>query len=179
MLFPRFFPCRNDPSARRVFLPAKAPLVSQGELSATRMTEGIKPPVFHRTFFPAPAVSTTALPGRNQRETAHGFSLSLRVRVHRERGSRNTLSLCDSLHTFCSHRKYARRATGSESMQAALIYSHKKAPLVFQEELSAKLTEGIKPQSFIVLFPAARYCFPPTFRLYAPRRGARADWDCS
>ena len=117
MLFPRFFPCRNDPSARRVFLPAKAPLVSQGELSATRMTEGIKPPVFHRTFFPALAVPSTALPGRNQRETAHGFSLSLRVRVHRERGSRNTLSLCASLVTFSASRKSPHGVTGSWSLR--------------------------------------------------------------
>ena len=118
------FPCRNDSSARRVFLPAKAPLVSQGELSATRMTEGIKPPVFHRTFFPALAVPSTALPGRNQRETAHGFSLSLRVRVHRERGSRNTLSLCASLVTFSASRKSPRGATGSRLPQKSCPERH-------------------------------------------------------
>ena len=49
--------------------------------------------------------------------------LSLRVRVHRERGSRNTLSLCDSLHTFCSHRKYAHGVTGSSILQKVISKS--------------------------------------------------------
>ena len=46
--------------------------------------------------------------------------MSLRVRVHRERGSRNTLSLCDSLHTFCSHRKHAHGVTSSWSLRKAI-----------------------------------------------------------
>ena len=45
--------------------------------------------------------------------------LSLRVRVHRERGSRNTLSLCDSLVTFCSHRKSPHGVTRSETLRKA------------------------------------------------------------
>ena len=75
------------------------------------------------SFF-TPAVSTTALPGRNQRETAHGFSLSLRVRVHRERGSRNTLSLCASLVTFSASRKSPRGATGSRLPQKSCPERH-------------------------------------------------------
>ena len=123
-----------------------------------------------------------ALPslGGNQRGTAHGSSLAVQGWGFK-RGGENAIPapfviLCIlSVHT----ESMPAERVGSESMQIALIYSHKKAPLVFQGELSAKLTEGIKPQSFIVLFPAERYCFLPPFRLYAPRRGARADWDCS
>ena len=123
-----------------------------------------------------------ALPslGGIQRGTAHGSSLVVQGWGFK-RGGENAIPapfviLCIlSVHT----ESMPAERVGSESMQIALIYSHKKAPLVFQGELSAKLTEGIKPQSFIVLFPAERYCFLPPFRLYAPRRGARADWDCS
>ena len=48
-----------------------------------------------------------------------GPLLSLRVRVHRERGSRNTLSLCASLVTFSASRKSPSGATGSWSPQKA------------------------------------------------------------
>ena len=40
----------------------------------------------------------------------------LRVRVHRERGSQNTLSLCASLVTFSASRKLPRGAAGSETL---------------------------------------------------------------
>ena len=46
--------------------------------------------------------------------------LSLRVRVHRERGSRNTLSLCVSLVTFSTSRKSPRGATGSATLRKTM-----------------------------------------------------------
>ena len=46
--------------------------------------------------------------------------LSLRVRVHRERGSRNTLSLCVSLVTFSTARKSPHGVTGSKMLYRAI-----------------------------------------------------------
>ena len=75
--------------------------------------------------------------------------LSLRVRVHRERGSRNTLSLCDSLHTFCSHRKYAHGVTGSSILQKVISKSaaslgRTPAPAVYLY-MCCLYTDGVTP----------------------------------
>ena len=40
-----------------------------------------------------------------------------RVGFQKGRGNRNPRPFCDSLHTFCSHRKYARGATGSATLR--------------------------------------------------------------
>ena len=40
-----------------------------------------------------------------------------RVGIQKGRGKRNPRPFCDSLHTFCSHRKYARGATGSATLR--------------------------------------------------------------
>ena len=40
-----------------------------------------------------------------------------RVGFQKGRGKRNPRPFCDSLHTFCSHRKYARGATGSATLR--------------------------------------------------------------
>ncbi len=69
-----------------------------------RLTSAVfVPSYFSQKSLPV-MLNTAPTPGGSRRGIAIPL-LSLRVRVHRERGSRNTLSLCDSLVTFCSHRK--------------------------------------------------------------------------
>ena len=69
--------------------------------------------------------------------------LSLRVRVHRERGSRNPLSLCDSLVTFCSHRKSpcgAYRIGFSKN-----FHSERRALLLRYLYICCLYTDGVTP----------------------------------
>ena len=61
-----------------------------------------------------------ALPslGGIQRGTAHGSSLAVQGWGFKRGGEkRNPRPFCDSLHTFCSYRKYAHGVTGSETLR--------------------------------------------------------------
>ena len=71
--------------------------------------------------------------------------LSLRVRVHRERGSRNTLSLCVSLVTFSTSRKSPHGVTGSSILQKVI------------SESAASLGRTPAPAPFIYTYAA---CIP-------------------
>lgn len=57
------------------------------------------------------------LPPLGVSKGGRGPLLSLRVRVHRERGSRKTLSLCASLVTFSASRKSPHGVTRSRSLR--------------------------------------------------------------
>ena len=66
--------------------------------------------------------------------------LSLRVRVHRERGNRNTLSLCVSLVTFSTSRKSPHGVTGSRSLQMSQANPphYRKTPVPRKNEVTPK-----------------------------------------
>ena len=67
---------------------------------------------------PSAMANTAPTSGGSRRGIAIPL-LSLRVRVHRERGSRNTLSLCVSLVTFSTSRKSPHGVTRSETLRKA------------------------------------------------------------
>ena len=97
-------------------------------------------------------LNTAPTPGGIKRGSAIPL-LSLWVRVHRERGSRNTLSLCDSLVTFCSHRKLPRGASGRETLRKAISKptAVRRAPAVVHRKNPTQNTHA--PRSMNI-FPA-------------------------
>ena len=73
---------------------------------------------------PSAMANTAPTSGGSRRGIAIPL-LSLRVRVHRERGSRNTLSLCVSLVTFSTARKSPCGATGSRLLRKVLSRTYR------------------------------------------------------
>ena len=83
-------------------------------MAKLRLTSAVfVPSYFSQKSLPV-MLNTAPTPGGSRRGIAIPL-LSLRVRVHRERGSRNTLSLCGSLVTFCPHRKSPKSIPQSDA----------------------------------------------------------------